>query len=191
MTASELLAEVLKYKNYIAKGGVTVTGGEPLLQAPFLEEFFRLCKLEDIHTALDTSGYILNQEVKEMLEYVDLVLLDIKALDPVLHKTLTGVKRDNSIKFLDYLEDKHIGTWIRHVVVPNLTDKDEELEKLAQYLKNYSVIKKVELLPYHMMGVHKYEQLGIHYKLKGVEPLSKERLKQVKDLFRKYNLFVD
>jgi len=190
MTASELMREVLKYKTYIAKGGVTVTGGEPLLQAEFLTEFFSICRREGIHTALDTSGYIFNDKVKETLRFTDLVLLDIKTLDPALHKTLAGVKRDNSLKFLDYLEANHIDTWGRHVIVPNLTDNDEQLENLAQYLSRFSVIKKVELLPYHQMGVHKYEQLNLDYKLKGTEPLSTERLSHAKDIFRKYGLTV-
>ncbi len=188
MSASELLSEVLKYKNYIAKGGVTVTGGEPLLQAEFLTEFFRLCKEEGIHTALDTSGYILNEKVKKALGFVDLVLLDIKTIDAVLHKHLTGVKRDNSLLFLDYLEEKGIDTWIRHVVVPGLTDNDEQLKNLAEYLTKYTVIKKIELLPYHIMGVNKYDQLKMEYKLKEVEPLSAERLANAKRIFKEAGL---
>ena len=191
MTPHELLAEVLKYKNFIAKGGVTATGGEPLLQAAFLTEFFALCQGEGLHTALDTSGYYLNDTVKELLKYVNLVLLDIKTLEPELHKTLTGVKGDNSLKFLNYLEESHIDTWIRHVIVPGLTDNDEYLDKLAQYLTHYTVVKKVELLPYHIMGSTKYEQMGLDYKLKGVEPLSTERLENAKKIFRRYNLIVD
>ncbi|MDL2299786.1 pyruvate formate lyase-activating protein [Bacteroides sp. OttesenSCG-928-E20] len=186
MTADELLAEVLKYKNFIVRGGVTVTGGEPLLQAGFLKEFYKLCREEGIHTALDTSGYILNDTVKEMLQYVDLVLLDIKTLDAGLHKTLTGVKRDNTLKFLDYLEEKHIDTWIRHVIVPGLTDNDKYLEELAQYLTAYTVVKNVELLPYHIMGTTKYEQMGMEYRLKGVEPLSAERLANAQKIFDTY-----
>lgn len=188
MTAQELLSEVLKYKNYIAKGGITVTGGEPLLQAEFLTEFFNLCREEGIHTALDTSGYILNEKVKEALEFVDLVLLDIKTIDSVLHKHLTGVKRDNSLLFLEYLEEKGIDTWIRHVVVPGLTDNDEQLKNFAEYLTKYTVIKKIELLPYHIMGVNKYEQLNMEYKLKGVEPLSAERLANAKRIFKEAGL---
>ncbi|NDV58354.1 pyruvate formate-lyase-activating protein [Bacteroides sp. 519] len=190
MTASELLEEVLKYKNFIAKGGITVTGGEPLLQAEFLKEFFILCRAEGIHTALDTSGCILNDKIKELLQYVDLVLLDIKTLDVELHQTLTGIKRDGPLKFLDYLEANHIDTWIRHVIVPGLTDNDESLEKIAQYLTHFTVIKKIELLPYHIMGENKYEQLGMEYRLKGVEPLSAERLENARTIFRKQNLTV-
>jgi pyruvate formate-lyase 1-activating enzyme len=188
ITASELLEEVLKYKNFIAKGGVTVTGGEPLLQPEFLTAFFGLCRAEGIHTALDTSGYTLNDKVKELLKYVDLVLLDIKTLEPDLHKALTGIKREGTLKFLDYLEENKIDTWIRHVVVPGLTDNDERLEKLAEFLTHFSVVKRIELLPYHVMGVNKYEQLGLEYKLKDVNPLSAERLDNARKIFGKYNL---
>lgn len=191
MTPHELLTEVLKYRNFIAKGGVTATGGEPLLQAAFLAQFFALCQDEGLHTALDTSGYYLNDAVKELLKHVNLVLLDIKTLEPELHKTLTGVKGDNSLRFLNYLEENHIDTWIRHVIVPGLTDNDEYLERLAQYLTQFTVVKKVELLPYHIMGSTKYEQMGLEYKLKGVEPLSTERLENAREIFRTCGLKVD
>lgn len=188
MTASELLNEVLKYKNYIAKGGVTATGGEPLVQAAFLKEFFNLCKKEGIHTALDTSGYIYTPKALEVLEYTDLVLLDIKSTDPDQYRSLTGVKLDNTLKFLNYLEEHRIDTWIRHVIVPGLTDNAGQLEALARYLSNYTVIKKVELLPFHQMGSHKYEQMNLNYKLKETKPLSAEQLKSAKEIFNRYNL---
>jgi len=185
-----LLAEVLRYKNFIAKGGVTVTGGEPLLQPEFLKEFFRLCRENGIHTALDTSGYICSGKALEVLEYVDLVLLDIKTIDAGLHPRLTAVKLDNTLRFLDELEKRDIPVWVRHVVVPGLTDNDEDLEKLAGYVSRYKVIQKAELLPYHTMGTYKYEAQGLDYKLKGVEPLSAERLANVKTIFRKHGINV-
>lgn len=185
-----LLAEVLRYKNFIAKGGVTVTGGEPLLQPEFLKEFFRLCRENGIHTALDTSGYICSGKALEVLEYVDLVLLDIKTIDAGLHPRLTAVKLDNTLRFLDELEKRDIPVWVRHVVVPGLTDNDEDLEKLAGYVSRYKVIQKAELLPYHTMGTYKYEAQGLDYKLKGVEPLSAERLANAKTIFRKHGINV-
>ena len=113
MTPEELLAEVLRYKNFIAKGGVTVTGGEPLLQAEFLREFFRLCREAGIHTALDTSGYVCSPKALTVLEYADLVLLDIKTIDPELHPRLTAVKLDNTLRFLDELEKRGVATlWL-------------------------------------------------------------------------------
>ena len=181
-----LLSEVLRYKNFIAKGGVTVTGGEPLLQPLFLKDFFRLCKENGLHTALDTSGYICSDRALEVLNFVDLVLLDIKTIDSSLHNQLTGVEQKNTLTFLEELESRQIPTWIRHVLVPELTDRDDALERLAQYLSSYKTIQKIELLPYHTMGVHKYEALGLDYPLKGIALLSKERLENAKAIFRKW-----
>ncbi len=183
MTPEELLREVMKYKSFIAKGGVTATGGEPLLQAEFLTAFFSLCKKENIHTAIDTSGFVFNSRVKEVLKYTDLVLLDIKSIHTTTHQTLTGANLDNSIRMLNYLEEKQIDTWIRHVIVPNYTDNDKDLEDLADFLKNYTVIKKIELLPYHTMGENKYEKLNLKYPLKGIEALSEERFLNAKRIF--------
>lgn len=184
MTPEELLAEVVRYKSFIAKGGVTVTGGEPLLQPDFLKAFFRLCRSEGIHTALDTSGYICSPKALEVLEYTDLVLLDIKTLNPELHPVLTGVGQENTLRFLDELEARGIPTWIRHVLVPGLTDEDVWLTALAQYISRYKVVQKVELLPYHSMGAYKYEQLGLDYKLKDTVPLSAVKLAHAKAIFR-------
>lgn len=188
MTARELTEEVLRYKSFIAKGGVTVTGGEPLLQPAFVKEFFRLCRVEGIHTALDTSGCVYSTKTLEVLEYTDLVLLDIKSIDASLHRTLTGAEPANTLKFLDYLEEKKIPTWIRHVIVPGITDDDSRLDSLARFLTHYTCIEKVELLPYHIMGIYKYEELGIPYPLKEVVPLSDERLTNAKKIFGQYNL---
>lgn len=190
LSPEELLAEVLRYKNFIAKGGVTVTGGEPLLQAEFLTVFFRLCREAGIHTALDTSGYICIPKALEVLDYVDLVLLDIKTIDPELHPRLTAVKLDNTLRFLDELEKRGVPVWIRHVIVPGLTDNDDALNKLAEYISRYKMVQKAELLPYHTMGAYKYEAQGIEYKLKDVEPLSAERLANAKEIFKKQGITV-
>ena len=120
----------------------------------------------------------------------DLVLLDIKTIDAGLHPRLTAVKLDNTLRFLDELEKRDIPVWVRHVVVPGLTDNDEDLEKLAGYVSRYKVIQKAELLPYHTMGTYKYEAQGLDYKLKGVEPLSAERLANAKTIFRKHGINV-
>ena len=185
MSPRELLSEVLKYKNFIAKGGVTATGGEPLMQPEFLTEFFRLCREEKIHTALDTSGCILNDQVRELLTFTDLVLLDIKSIDPDMHKNLTGAPSGSSLRFLDYLEKEQIPAWIRHVIVPGYTDDDKHLEKLACCLKSYSTIRKIELLPYHTMGKNKYEQLGLIYPLEKTEALSDQRLTNARKIFQR------
>ncbi|WP_298646412.1 pyruvate formate-lyase-activating protein [uncultured Proteiniphilum sp.] len=190
LSPEELLAEVLRYKSFIAKGGVTVTGGEPLLQPEFLLEFFSLCKENSIHTALDTSGAISSQAVYKVLDVVDLVLLDVKSIDADQHKKLTGVRIDNTLHCLNYLEEKNIPVWIRHVIVPGWTDDDLLLEKTADYLAPYRCIEKVELLPYHNMGVRKYEQLGMEYRLENTPPLSKERLENARNIFRNAGLRV-
>ena len=182
-TPDELLAEVLRYKSFIAKGGVTVTGGEPLLQAEFVKEFFLLCKEEGIHTALDTSGAIITERALNALDNTDLVLLDVKSIDAVQHKELTGVKMNNTLKCLEYLEENNIPTWVRHVIVPGWTDNDTLLKKLADFLSPYQCVEKVELLPYHDMGTRKYEQMGLKYSLKGVAPLSDERLQNAMKIF--------
>jgi pyruvate formate lyase activating enzyme len=192
VTPEELLHEALKYKTYFQKhGGITISGGEPLFQAEFVTEFFKLCKKENIHTAIDTSGYFLNNQVKEVLGYTDLVLLDLKTINPTLHQTLTGVKADNSFKFLDYLQKTNKPTWIRHVVVPTITDNEKDLDALARYLKNYSVVERVEILPYHTFGQFKYQELNKKYPLEGIPELSKEKLEEAKTIFRNKGLVVD
>lgn len=176
-TPHELLEETLRYKSFIKSGGVTCTGGEPLMQADFVREYFALCKEKGIHTALDTSGVIFNDKAKAVLEVTDLVLLDIKTTDDTLHKRYTGVERTNNKAFLDYLQEIGKPTWIRHVVVPGYTYDDARLLTLKEYLSHYSVIEKVELLPYHTMGRYKYEKLGIPYPLEGVPDLTQEELR--------------
>lgn len=187
MTPEELLEETLKYKNFITKGGgVTVTGGEPLVQAEFVKEYFELCKKKGLHTALDTSGVIFNEAAKDVLKFTDLVLLDIKTTDDSLHKHLTGHTRDNNMAFMEYLQQMNIPVWIRHVVVPTLTDDYNRLVDLANYLKSYSVIQRIELLPYHTMGKYKYENMNIDYPLKDLDDLSAESIKRDADIVRKF-----
>ena len=183
MSPEELYDEVKKYKNYIKKGGVTISGGEPLVQAEFVAEFFKICKANNIHTALDTSGVIFNDKARKVLEFTDLVLLDIKTTDDNLHKTYTGCTRDNNHKFLEYLQQIGKPTWIRHVVVPGYTYDDRRLKAVADYLAQYSVIQRIELLPYHTMGRFKYENLGIKYPLEGVKDLTDEELKHAQTFF--------
>lgn len=182
-TPQELLDEVLRYRNFIAKGGVTLTGGEPLMQPVFCREFFRLCKEEGLHTAIDTSGAVFSQQVMDVLEYTDLVLLDIKALHPDLCKQVCGADGSNAIRLLDELERRGTEVWIRHVVVPELTDDDALLAELSDFVRKYKVVKKIEWLPYHTMGVFKYHDLGITYPLEGVAPLSAERIRQIRDTY--------
>ncbi len=184
MSPQELFSEVSKYRAYIAKGGVTVSGGEPLLQASEVRELFELCQKDGLHTALDTSGAILNDEVKELLKVTNLVLLDIKSIDVERnHKVSGGGSLDRTIAFLDYLQSNGIATWVRHVVVKGYTDNDNDLDALAKFIEKYSVVERVEILPYHRLGVSKYEALGIDYPLLGVEELEDERIEEIKAKF--------
>lgn len=187
--AKDTLKKVLKYKNFFGKkGGITVTGGEPLVQSDFVLELFKLCKQEGIHTVLDTSGYIFNEKVKEILKYTDLVLLDIKCIDENIYKELTGVELKNTLNFAKYLDEINKPVWIRHVVVPSITDDDELLEKTAKYISTLKNVEMVEVLPYHTLGAFKYKELNIKYPLEEIEDLSYERKKEVMDIFKKYNL---
>jgi pyruvate formate lyase activating enzyme len=184
MTPEELFVEVKRYKNYIqTRGGVTLSGGEPLVQADFAAEFFEICQKNGVHTALDTSGAIFSDKAKKVLEFTDLVLLDVKTLDDELHVKYTGQTRENNQKFLDYLQETGKKVWLRHVVVPGYTDDDKKLAALAEYVSHYSVIEKVEILPFHTLGKYKYKNLGIKYPLEGVEDLSYERIQNAENFF--------
>lgn len=192
-TAEALLDEVKRYKNFIRTGGVTATGGEPLMQAPFLARFFRLCREAGFHTCLDTSGCYSPlgqtpqaQAIREAIDQSDLVMLDVKTADDGLHQRLTGLPRQHNAEMLSYLQSIGKPTWIRHVVTPTLTDDDTLLTDLARYIATFSVVERVEILPYHSMGEEKYQSLGIPYPLHGIEPLSRDRANAVRALFRQY-----
>lgn len=185
-TPKQLLDEVVRYRSFIKNGGVTVSGGEPLMQADFVSEFFRLCHSEGIHTAVDTSGALITERVLNMLDNTDLVLLDIKTMDPELYTRLTGVRQENNLAFLDILEERGITTWIRHVVVPGLTDNDKWLRQLGQYVMRYDCVEKIEILPYHTLGEYKYQKLGLEYSLDGVPPLSAERASEIRKIMSEY-----
>lgn len=180
-TPESLKEEILRYKSYMdySKGGVTFTGGEPLLQAEFILEVSKLCKAKGITVAIDTAGYILNDTVKELLEYTDLVLLDIKNYDPIVYKAVTGVQLSPTLKFLDYLREKNIPTWVRYVLVPQLTDNMDSISKLSDHLDGYPNVEKIELLAFHKMGEYKWKELGLDYKLTNTEEPSKELMEQV------------
>lgn len=184
MTPQELLEEVKRYRSFIKTGGVTCTGGEPLMQAPFVAEFFRLCREAGFHTALDTSGVVVSEAAMQAVEQADLVMLDVKTVDDELHPRLTGVDRNNNKKFMQHLQDIGKPTWIRHVIVPDVNDDDAHLQAVADYVKQFDVVERVELLPYHVMGIYKYDELGIDYPLKGVDPLPQERLQLARQIFR-------
>ena len=169
--AEEVIEEMKKYINYInfSGGGITVTGGEPLLQPDFVTELFKIANKMNIHTAVDTSGFAKLDNVKELLEYTDLVLLDIKHADEEKHKEITGVENEKIIKFAKYVSRQNIPIWIRYVLVPGLTDDEHHLKKAANFIKELKTVENVEVLPYHTMGVYKWEKLGYEYQLEGIK----------------------
>lgn len=184
MSPEELLNRVLKNISFYRRGGITVSGGEPLLQSKFLNEFFLLCKEEQIHTALDTAGSVLNDDVKEMLNKVDLVLLDIKSVDCIQYRDITGKEKQPNTEFLEYLRKCSKLTWIRYVLVPGITDSPEYIKQLAEIIKSMPQVEKVEILPYHSLAVKKYNALGIKYPLDNVRQATEEDIYKAKIILK-------
>lgn len=187
-TVEEVVARALKYKNYFGdKGGVTVTGGEPLLQIGFVIELFTELKKKGVHTCVDTSGITFDpdnatsvEKHKKLLEVADLFLLDIKHIDEEACKKLTGQSNAHTLAFAKFLSDNRKPTWIRQVLVPGITDGDESLARTRAFIDTLASVEKVEVLPYHTMGVVKYEKLGLEYPLKEVSAPTKERVMNAK-----------
>mgnify|MGYP004655353049 FL=1 len=180
---SELVQDIQKYSDYIkfSKGGVTVTGGEPLLQPKFLIALFTELKKLGYHTALDTSGmFPLTPEVKQVLSLTDLVLLDIKHIDDEKCKDLVGFSNKLELEFANYLSENGIKMWIRQVIIPGITDDENDLIRLKEFLQTLKTIEKVELNPYHTLGVYKWEDLGLEYPLKGVRQANNEDIERAK-----------
>lgn len=188
-TVDELLTQALKYKPYWSKGGgITVSGGEPLLQIDFLVAFFKKAKAKGIHTTLDTAGNPFTRKepffnkFKELMKVTDLVLLDIKEIDDAKHKELTGWSNSNILDMAKYLSEINKPVWIRHVLVPGGSDNDEELIRLDKFIKTLNNVDRVEVLPYHDLGIYKWEKLGIAYPLINVKPPTKERVENANKL---------
>lgn len=174
------------YKN---GGGLTVTGGEPLMQIDFLIDLFTLAKQKGIHTCIDTSGIAYNpaseaqrEKLDKLMGLTDLVMLDIKHIDPEKHLDLCKQQNTNILKFAAYLDEKKVDMWIRHVVVPGLTDDDVYLEQLGYFIGQFHNLKALDVLPYHTMGLPKYEQLGMEYRLKGVPAMDQKTLLEKKQV---------
>ena len=178
-TVEELMAEYRSYKEFLKSGGITVTGGEPLAQPEFLAEFFAVAKAEGVHTCIDTSAAVYDPQdhslIDEVLKYTDLVMLDIKHIDSDEHRKLTGMPNENILAFAGHLRDLDIPVWIRHVVVPGITDDKDELFRLGKFLSTLKNLKALDVLPYHDMAKRKYEELGIKYTLADTPPLTKEQ----------------
>jgi len=186
-SAQSLLKEYERNEAFYSKGGITVTGGEALMQIDFLLEFFALAKKKGIHTCLDTSGVTYhpgessyNEKLDQLMAVTDLVMLDIKHIDPDGHRELTGHDNGGILAFARYLEEKQIPVWIRHVVVPGITDDPQLLERLGRFIGGLSNVKALDVLPYHIMGISKYQELGIPYPLEGVEPATQKQAVEAK-----------
>lgn len=210
MAPEELIDKFLRNRSYYKNGGITISGGEPLWQIEFVTELFRKAKIEDISTCLDTSGVMfpfrktisgweraqngIHEEIRnygadvslkeyeELLAVTDLVLLDIKHTDNEQHRKLTGHSNDATFAFLEYLEERKIPVWIRRVAVPGYTDEEAELFRLGEYIGGFFNVKAVEVLPYHTMGVAKYRELGIPYRLEGVSQMDAEAAKKCRQM---------
>lgn len=183
-SADELIKRALRYKSYWKNGGgITVSGGEPLLQIDFLTELLKKAKENDINTAIDTAGQPFTREepffskFSELMKYTDLVMLDIKEINPERHKHITGFDNDNILDMARYLSDINKPVWLRHVLVPTLSDFDEDLDKLSEFIKTLGNVERVDVLPYHSLGVFKWKNLGIKYELDDVCPPDAERIK--------------
>jgi pyruvate formate lyase activating enzyme len=184
-TPEDLVKKIERFKSYFASsgGGATFSGGEPLRQPEFLLEALKLCKSKGVNTCLDTSGYGFG-DYDEILKYTDLVLFDIKHFKPKEYKNITLMEIDESLKFLEAMKRNNTKMWIRHVVVPGLTDDVEHLKELKKYIDTIPNVEKVELLPYHLLGVNKYEKLGCKYPLENVNPMDKDLTKKYqKEIF--------
>ena len=187
-SAETIAQKALRYKNYFGdKGGVTVSGGEPLLQIDFVIELFTILKAKGIHTCVDTSGIAFRsdnessvEKHKKLLEVTDLFLLDIKHIDEKACRDLTGQGNENTLAFAKFLSDNGKATWIRQVLVPNVTDSDESLQRTRAFIDTLKTVERVEVLPYHSMGAVKYEKLGIEYPFRDMKPPTKERVLNAK-----------
>jgi pyruvate formate lyase activating enzyme len=181
-SVGRLADEIRQYLPFMkaSKGGVTISGGEPLLQAPFVAALMAECHRMGVHTALDTSGYVPSLEaVGAVLDHTDLVLLDLKLMNPSKHKELTGRELERILEFVRLVTDRKIPIWVRHVVVPGVTDDPADVDALGSFVAQLPGVERVELLPYHLLGKHKWEALGIRYQLDDVEPPSPELMERV------------
>ncbi|MFC4536055.1 pyruvate formate-lyase-activating protein [Sphaerisporangium dianthi] len=189
-TADAVMAEIGKYRRFIqvAGGGVTISGGEPLLQPAFTGELLRRCHDSGLHTALDTSGYLGERATDAMLADTDLVLLDIKSFDPAVYRRLTGAPLAPTLRFARRLAELGRPAWIRYVLVPGLTDAESHIDGLAEFVATLPNVEHLEVLPFHRMAAHKYADLGLRYPLADVEPPSAELLERVHARFRAHGV---
>ena len=185
ITAEEIVKKALRYREYFGKdGGITVSGGEPLLQAEFIKEVFTLCKNEGINTCLDTSGSILNDSVKELLEVTDRVLLDIKYTENELYKKHVGCDMDKVLSFLSYLNEKKIPTTLRQVIIPTLNNTKENILRLKEIVNNHACVDKTELLPFRKICQTKYDEMGIEFPFGNLPTPNSTEMKEFENLLK-------
>lgn len=183
ISSDELVNKILKYKNYYKNGGVTFSGGEPLLQPDFLIDCLKKCHENNLHTAIDTAGVGIGN-YEEILKYVDLVILDVKAIEEDSYEKITGTKIGEFNKFLDTVIKLNKTLWLRSVIVPGINDTKEYILALKEYIRNIPNVQRVELLPYHLYGVEKYKELGLEYKLGGTKPMAVEKLEYLNNILQ-------
>ena len=188
VSVSKLVKDIKPYINYIKLGGVTISGGEPLLQPKFVYKLIKSLHKLGLNVAIDTAGSLPLKDTKKTIDASDMLLLDIKAIDNELNKVVTGAPNKNMLETLNYCENIGKPVWIRHVVVPGLTFDEKHLENLAKFLTNYKCVKNIELMGFHKMGEFKWKELGYEYKLFDTPEASKEQMKIARKIFEKYNL---
>ncbi|MGK3123525.1 pyruvate formate lyase 1-activating protein [Candidatus Pantoea formicae] len=190
VTVDDLMKDALSYRHFMnaSGGGVTASGGEAILQAEFVRDWFRACQAEGIHTCLDTNGFVRRYDpvIDELLDATDLVMLDLKQINDDVHQILVGVSNHRTLDFARYLQKRGKRTWIRFVVVPGYSDDDDSAHRLGEFTQDMENVEKIELLPYHELGKHKWIAMGEEYKLDGVKPPSKDTMERVKNILASY-----
>ena len=189
-TAREVVADILEYRSFLTRGGVTLSGGEPFAQPEFAGAILALCREEGLHTAVDTSGAIPLARSKAGIGLADLLLLDFKAFDPEECRELTGQDNRNMLETLRFCEETGKPVWIRHVCVPGCTLREDRLEQMAAFLRGFSCVERVELIPFHQMGSYKWDYTGAEYRLRGTPVPSGPEMEAARALFRQAGLAV-
>lgn len=185
VTTEEIFAKIKRLKNYFGKsGGVTVSGGEPLMQPEFIKELFTLCKNDGITTAIDTSGCVLNDDIKNVLKLTDTVLLDYKYITNELYKTKVGCEKTKVDEFLEYLNNQNIDTWIRQVIIKDLNNNESSVSKLKELKEKFSCIKKIELLPFKKLCIEKYEKLNLQFPLEETPETTKQEIENLTEYLK-------
>lgn len=189
-TTDEIIEQVKKYSSYMkfSGGGLTVSGGEATLQPEFLKDLFKKAQENEIHTCLDTSGFVNIDVIDPVLDYTNLVLLDLKHMVPEKCKDLVGVSIDKILELAKHLSDRNIPVWIRHVLVPGITDDRENLELMGKFISTLKNVDRVELLPYHTLGVHKWENMGFEYELKDVPDATSEDIEKASKILAEFGV---